>query len=116
MSDPRPETDDDQVVIAIVRSGGLAGVARTWKIEPAPDEAPKWLTLVDRCPWDDPDEKDPGADRFVWNILVRTPSQLREREVADSHLSGPWQKLVDAVRAEQKRRKEERDENDDPDD
>lgn len=98
MTDRAPQTDD-RVVIAVVRTGGIAGIRRQWQVEPEPAEASDWINMVDECPWDDEADADRGADRFVWLIRVRTPAERRERELPDSQLDGPWRALVDAVRA-----------------
>lgn len=93
-----PAPTDPQVVIAVVRTGGIAGIRRQWRVEPDPADAPEWLTMIDSCPWDVDGDPSTGADRFVWLIRVRTPSERRERELPDSALDGPWRDLVDAVR------------------
>lgn len=98
MSDPTPPTDP-QVVVAVVRSGGVAGIRRQWRVEPDPADAPEWITMIESCPWDADGDPTTGADRYVWMIRVRTPSERRERELPDSALDGPWRDLVDAVRA-----------------
>lgn len=97
---PRPT--DPRVVIAVVRTGGIAGIRRRWRVEPEPDEASTWIALIESCPWDDEDDTDRGADRFVWTIRARTPSEKRERDLPDSQLDGPWRELVDAVRRAKK--------------
>jgi len=97
---PRPT--DPRVVIAVVRTGGIAGIRRRWRVEPDPDDASQWIALIERCPWDDEGADDSGADRFVWTIRARTPSEKRERDLPDSQLSGPWRELVDAVRRAKK--------------
>jgi hypothetical protein len=94
-----PRQTDGPVVIAVVRTGGIAGIRRQWTVEPDPAEAPRWITMVERLPWDDDADAGRGADRFVRLIRVRTPSERRERELPDSALDGPWRELVDAVRA-----------------
>lgn len=105
---PRP-TDADadvdaDVVIAVVRSGGIAGIRRRWRVEAEPTAADEWIALIDRCPWDDDDaDAATGADRFVWSIQARTPAVQHERELPDSALAGPWLELVQAVRAAQRR-------------
>ena len=98
MSESPPPTDA-QVVIAVVRTGGIAGIRRQWRVEAASDDAVEWVDLIDRCPWDQETESGRGADRFMWSIRARTPSERRERELPDSALDGPWRALVDAVRA-----------------
>ncbi|GEK87383.1 protealysin inhibitor emfourin [Microbacterium aerolatum] len=95
--DETPE-DDDRVVVAVVRSGGIAGIRRRWQVEPPRPETRVWIGLIERCPWDAPRETDAGADRYVWSIRVRMPQEQRERELADSELQGAWRELVDAVR------------------
>lgn len=97
MSESAPKTDA-HVVIAVVRSGGIAGIRRQWRVEAEAPDAEDWIALIDRCPWDDEDEPAPGADRFIWSIRARTPVERRERELPDSALEGPWRALVDAVR------------------
>jgi len=97
----RAGTDDaqDRIVIAVVRSGGIAGLRRRWRAEPAPEQVPTWIELVDRCPWDerlDPDAR--GADRYVWSIHARLRDQQLEQVVPDTRLEGAWRELVDAVR------------------
>lgn len=98
MSESAPQTDD-RVVVAVVRSGGIAGIRRQWRVEPEPAETSEWIAMIDNCPWDADADADAGADRFVWLIRARTPSERRERELPDSALDGPWRDLVDAVRA-----------------
>ncbi|WP_194421280.1 protealysin inhibitor emfourin [Microbacterium abyssi] len=90
--------DDDRVVVAVVRSGGIAGIRRRWQVEPPRPEARVWIALIERCPWDAPSDTDAGADRYVWSIRVRMAQEQRERELADSELQGAWRELVDAVR------------------
>lgn len=98
MSERAPQTDD-RVVVAVVRSGGIAGIRRQWRVEPDPADISEWIAMIDSCPWDDDTDADTGADRFVWLIRARTPSERRERELPDSALDGPWRELVEAVRA-----------------
>jgi len=98
MSESPPPTDA-QVVIAVVRTGGIAGIRRQWRVEPDPAESDDWIAMIESCPWDADADDTTGADRFVWLIRVRTPSEKRERELPDSELDGPWRQLVDAVRA-----------------
>lgn len=107
MSDsPQPtdgrEGDDpsaDRVVIAVVRTGGIAGLRRRWQVEPPRAESRRWIALIESCPWDAASPERTGADRFVWSIVVRTPSERREQDLPDAALDGPWRELVDAVRA-----------------
>lgn len=94
-----PPPSDPQVVIAVVRTGGIAGIRRQWQVEPDPAETHDWIAMIDSCPWDADADATEGADRFVWLIRARTPSEKRERELPDSELDGPWRELVDAVRA-----------------
>jgi hypothetical protein len=96
-----PEPSSALVVIAVVRSGGIAGIPRRWRVEASADDdgAAEWIDRIDRCPWDAEIESSPGADRFQWTIRARTPSERREREIPDGALSGPWLDLVEAVRA-----------------
>jgi hypothetical protein len=94
---PRPT--DDRVVIAVVRTGGIAGLRRRWRVERDPAEAEDLIALIDSCPWDSTPAESTGADRFVWTIRARTPAEQHEQELPDAALDGPWRDLVDAVRA-----------------
>lgn len=93
------DPEETRLVIAVARSGGIAGISRRWLVEPDPAEAAEWITMIEGCPWDAAAATAPGADRFMWVIRVRTPSDRLEQELPDSELDGPWRKLVDAVRA-----------------
>ncbi|SJN20874.1 hypothetical protein FM104_02850 [Microbacterium esteraromaticum] len=91
--------DSDPVIVAVVRSGGIAGLPRRWRAEADADRRPEWLALVERCPWGDaPDDVAVGADRFVWSIHARVHDEQLEQVLPDAHLQGAWRELVDAVR------------------
>lgn len=141
---PTPPPGDDQVVVAVVRSGGVAGIRRRWTVAAPPEDAGVWIALIDSCPWDSPSDDAAlregggddgrgdgglsggaggspteaevasdaegtsptgertgaaGADRFVWSIRARTPSEQHEQRLTDAALDGPWRTLVEAVRA-----------------
>lgn len=103
-SSPQPDDglprEQSALVIAVTRTGGLAGLTKVWTAEPREDEAPVWVDLIDRCPWDAPIDGDPrGADRFVWNIHATCgPAEDRRADLPDRAVTGPWRELVDAVR------------------
>ncbi|QCR42023.1 hypothetical protein C1N74_11790 [Microbacterium sp. SGAir0570] len=90
--------------IVVERTGGFAGLTRTWRVEPAPAESACWRELVGRCPWQEIDASAPagktgssGADRFHWRIAVTDSETTRQAELNDD-LDEPWRSLVDAVR------------------
>ncbi|QKJ19950.1 protealysin inhibitor emfourin [Microbacterium hominis] len=87
------------IVVTVVRSGGITGLVREWSAEPPPEQAPRWVALVDACPWD-AEEADPaGADRFVWRLHARCDDDDLEATLADRQVEGPWRTLVDEVRS-----------------
>ncbi|MGZ0067932.1 protealysin inhibitor emfourin [Microbacterium arborescens] len=103
-----PDTRDDgsaaELRIVVERSGGFAGLTRTWRIEPTPAEREGWRELVQRCPWQEIDASAPagrtgssGADRFHWRIVVTDSETTRQAELNDD-LDEPWRSLVEAVR------------------
>lgn len=93
------EQTDDDLVVVIARSGGLAGMTREWRAVPAGDDLPHWHELVDRCPWDAAPPPSHGADRFQWRIEVRHgETAVREARLGDTQVEGPWRALVDEVR------------------
>ena len=85
--------------IIVQRSGGVAGMKRTWTVRPEPPEdTDRWQPLIEACPWDD--VAGPGAatsqpDRFMYSIRAdQRRAVLPERE-----LTGPWRDLVESARA-----------------
>lgn len=91
---------DPVVVVTVVRSGGLAGLRREWEAKADADAAPRWIALIDDCPWHEAPPPTTGADRFVWRISVRRPDAGdRSVDLPDDAVTGPWQTLVDEVRA-----------------
>ncbi|MFK4791162.1 protealysin inhibitor emfourin [Microbacterium sp. ZW T5_56] len=93
------EGHNADIVITVVRSGGITGVPRTWTVVPPAEDESQWVVLIQRCPWDGDTSTQPGADRFLWRIRVQLPHDQHEQVIADAHLSGPWRELVEAVRA-----------------
>jgi hypothetical protein len=88
------------VVVTVVRSGGIAGIRRRWEAAASPVAAPHWIALIDDCPWDQPPPHGFGADRFMWRISVSwNRADDRTVDLPDEAVTGPWQKLVDEVRA-----------------
>jgi hypothetical protein len=90
--------DDGRITVTIVRTGGIAGLRRQWTVEASGDDAPRWISLIEQCPWDAPHTRDASADRYVWSVRARTREREFTRDVADGELSGSWRALVEAVR------------------
>ncbi|MEN3344903.1 MAG: hypothetical protein V7635_1479 [Arthrobacter sp.] len=86
--------------ITVERSGGFAGMRRSWTVRPAPDEKDRWRPLVEACPWDavpeaGRDSPDGPPDRYTYSIRAgKHRATLPERE-----LTGPWRDLVDSAKA-----------------
>ena len=108
---PDDETDtaaqdaesDPSVRVTVRRSGGFAGLVRTWRIETDPPGAAPWVDLIDRCAWEagprHPDAPSAGADRFTWDVTAEVEGLVRHAVLADADLADGWRDLVDAVRA-----------------
>jgi hypothetical protein len=88
---------DDRVVVTVVRTGGIAGLRREWAVEASGPDATPWMTLIDRCPWDDDPPAASGADRYMWRVSARTPARECRTDIPDSGLRGPWRDLVHAA-------------------
>lgn len=89
------------VIVEVTRTGGIAGIARTWRAAPAADAAPRWVELIERCPWDAPEPAaGDGADRFEWDIRAEVDTAAHSARLRDGALAGPWRVLVDEVRSE----------------
>jgi len=89
--------------ITVTRSGGFAGLSRTWSIviddQPDSDE---WHSLVAALPWDNrPRATTAQPDRYSYRIQC----SRRRVTLPEQKLDGPWRELVTRVqdRAEQAR-------------
>ena len=91
------------VAVTVTRTGGFAGMRRTWHAQPDTAETPQWIALIDGCPWDAADPTrviaPTGADRFVWHVDARCGDAARAAALADPEVQGPWRELIDAVRS-----------------
>ncbi|GAA4284336.1 hypothetical protein GCM10022261_18670 [Brevibacterium daeguense] len=85
----------------MTRSGGFAGMRRSWSVQPKGPDEHRWCRLLDACPWDEAEESrpgavgSPGADRFVY--AIETPEH--SITLPESSLVGPWRELVEWVQA-----------------
>lgn len=79
--------------IVVSRSGGFAGLTRTWSVEVSPSEAEeRWLPLLEQA--EPPAVEDVERDRYVYHIAVG----YREVTVAESAVQGPWKDLLEWVK------------------
>jgi len=90
------------VIVTVTRSGGIAGIRRSWRAQAEEDAASPWIARIEECPWDAVERRSPaqGADRFMWDVNARCGEEARRAELADSDVRGPWRELIDAVREE----------------
>ena len=79
--------------IEVSRSGGFAGLTRTWSVEVSSTEAEeRWLPLLEGA--DNSGVEDAERDRYVYHIAIG----YREVTVAESAVEGPWKELVEWVK------------------
>lgn len=96
---PDPTAAQSAVEVDVARTGGVAGMTRRWSAQPPEAEASEWISLIDRCPWDDAGRDDAVADGFVWFIRATwSGTDAREVELPDGAVVGAWRELVEAVR------------------
>ena len=87
--------------ITVERSGGFAGMTRTWTVQPAPpDDKDCWQPLIEACPWDTvpaPGRAAPPGqpDRFTYSIRAGQ----RRATLPEQALTGPWRDLVEHAKA-----------------
>jgi hypothetical protein len=87
--------------ITVQRSGGIAGMKRTWSVlATPPEDKDLWQPLVEACPWDEAPRTVGGAaatqpDRFLYNIRAGQ----RRATLPEQAVTGPWRELVDHTRA-----------------
>jgi hypothetical protein len=84
--------------IVVRRSGGLAGIDRTWRVDTETVDDPEgWYDLVDTLPREEPGRRrGTVADDHLWTITVARTTV----SVPGSRLEGPWADLVDRVQDE----------------
>ncbi len=85
--------------IEISRSGGFAGMTRTWSLEVSPAEAEeRWLPLADRAaeaPGGEESRPDRDQrDRYVYHIVIG----YQEVTLPESRLDEPWKELIERAR------------------
>ncbi len=93
--------NDHEVKLTIVRSGGFAGLSRQWSAVIDPQE-PEWEELLTRIPRDDVANDTGQRDRFVYLVTCEPPTAERpywQCEVPEGQFTGPWQDLLERVRA-----------------
>ena len=87
--------------ITVQRSGGIAGMSRTWSVlAMPPEDKDLWQPLVEACPWDEAprtarDAPSGQADRFLYDIRA----DRRRATLPEQAVTGPWRVLVDQARA-----------------
>lgn len=83
--------------IVVSRSGGFAGLRRSWRIDTEScDDPDGWHDLVDTLPRESPAAQPGPPDDFAWTITVARTTVT----IPGSRLDGPWARLVDRVRDE----------------
>ena len=81
--------------IEVSRSGGFAGLVRTWSVDVDDTPDPQvFLILVEACPWDEPDPEPSGADRYVYQLQAGEHHAV----LPEPAVEGPWRDLIDRVR------------------
>ncbi|NUS43138.1 MAG: hypothetical protein HOQ24_05550 [Mycobacteriaceae bacterium] len=86
------------VRVTVARSGGVAGMSRTWTLDSADAPDPeRFAALVAACPWHAAGtaaafEADP--DRFAYRITV----DGHVVDVTEAEVGGPWRDLLDYLR------------------
>ncbi|GAA1909795.1 hypothetical protein GCM10009688_13100 [Arthrobacter gandavensis] len=77
--------------LVVVRTGGMAGMRRTWSSEVSSEEAEeRWLPLLQEPPQEAAD----GPDRFTYEIRVGQQAVT----IPETSLKGRWRELVDRAR------------------
>lgn len=81
--------------ITVVRSGGFAGLSRTWEVRvEEQQDADSWFGLIEELPWNDQRLVPPQPDRYVYRIRV----SRRQIVLPEQQLTGPWRALVEKVK------------------
>jgi len=85
-------------VVTVERSGGFAGIRRSWEVVLDDERAvAAWLPVIEACPWWAEPVFAPAPDRFVYRISARFPHLRRAATVPEQHMTGAWRALLDRV-------------------
>ena len=80
--------------IEVCRTGGFAGMSRSWCVHLDRVENPGELErLVDECDWVNPPPQTPEPDRFSYTLTAGDQTAT----LSERALQGPWRELVDRV-------------------
>jgi len=84
------------VKISVSRSGGLAGLTRTWNVivDDQPDRE-EWMSLVSSLPWSSRPRVLPQPDRYIYVIRC----SRRRITLPEQKVEGPWRELVNRVQS-----------------
>jgi hypothetical protein len=84
------------VRIEITRSGGFAGLTRTWTLEVSRTEAEqRWLPLAEAEAGGSGAESGSHRDRFTYRITIG----YAEVHLSENRLDDPWRELIERARA-----------------
>lgn len=98
------------VNITVVRSGGFAGLRRTWRVDidaESPSAVDDWVHIVAACPWSEGLDTDGDGvpDRFVFAITVESlpggsvdDTELKAT-LPETRVVGPWRQLIERVQS-----------------
>ncbi len=104
-----PQHAETSLVVTVVRTGGIAGLRREWRVEPDSDHRAEWLDLVEACPWgDEPLGTAVERDRFTWAIDALVRREHHRATLPEHAVTGPWRDLVDRTRAAGSRPRDDR--------
>jgi hypothetical protein len=98
------------VNITVVRSGGFAGLRRTWRVEVDADSRAgldDWRGIVEACPWSEGVDLDGDGvpDRFVFVITVESLPEASSHDtelratLPEGRVVGPWKQLIERVQS-----------------
>ncbi|MDN4610283.1 protealysin inhibitor emfourin [Arthrobacter burdickii] len=82
--------------IEITRSGGFAGLTRSWTLEVSRTEAEqRWLPLAEAQAGSSGAESGSQRDRFTYRITIG----YTEVHLSENRLDDPWRELIERARA-----------------
>ncbi|MHA7279613.1 protealysin inhibitor emfourin [Arthrobacter sp. MDT2-2] len=82
--------------IEISRTGGFAGLTRTWTLEVSRTEAEqRWLPLAEAEAGGTDVEPGSQRDRFTYRITIG----YTEVHLSENRLDDPWRELIERARA-----------------
>ncbi|WP_040166886.1 protealysin inhibitor emfourin [Microbacterium gorillae] len=96
-------SEAERFTLTVTRSGGIAGLTRSWRLTVPAAEAPQWAPVLSACFASAPDDSahrasaPAGVDRFTWLLVLIEGDRERSVRTAEDELSDAARTVIERV-------------------